>query len=128
MTILTIFLLHLTDLEVPPPGVEINSPINSYGNKEATLSTNTMSIRGLRLWLSVSSGGTPLPLWDHSDWTIFRAVQTLQIGKASAQSAPRQERHKRLFDNTYVYVQYFFQKIHYSNYIFTLTYLNFYFI
>lgn len=109
--IVSTFLFHLSDLEVPPPGVEINSPINSYGNKEATLSTNTMSVRGLRLWLSVSSGGTPLPLWEHSDWTIFRAVQTLQIGKASAPTAPRQERHKRLFDNTYVYVQFFSLKI-----------------
>lgn len=85
---------------MPPPGVEINSPINSGGHREPAAPTTSAGVRGLRLWLSTGNGGSPLLLWEHSDWTIFRAVQTLQLGKTT--TAPRLERHKRLFDNTYV--------------------------
>lgn len=60
------------------------------------------TVRGLHLWLRVANGST-MPLWEHSDWTLFRAVQTLQMEKcySSNQSTTRQERHKRLFENTY---------------------------
>ncbi|XP_077299031.1 ubiquitin fusion-degradation 4-like isoform X2 [Arctopsyche grandis] len=91
-----------TDLEVPPPGVDIMLSMNTGGNREPAAPTTTAGVRGLRLWLSTGNGGSPLLLWEHSDWTIFRAVQTLQLGKTT--TAPRLERHKRLFDNTYVII------------------------
>lgn len=103
MKILSLIRLkYVLDLEIPAPGSETTVAENR--NKIIDTGITQGAIRNLKLWLSVGNGNNVknLSLSLHPEWTIFRAVQALQLDLASSSlPSSRHDRHKRLFDNTY---------------------------